>query len=341
MAAFPIKREVDAAKGASDHLIARQQEAPRSASNLTDGIATMKPQAPADTSVDPDLGPDSLLWRWAGDLRIAFEGGTAGLLQTMHPAIGHALIDHSNFFDDPVDRVFRSLPGILGTVYNGPQAHATGIQVRDYHRQIKGVMPNGARYHALDPQTFWWAHATFQRMVDRVAEYWDRHQLTDAECELLYLEGCQWYRRYGMTETVMPRDCAAFNAEFNRYCEEALEPNPASDYLISFINRRAVPDMTSSPYFPVSPALKPWADLVLPAGPVRAMLAPPMRLVIFGGLPAGVRDRFKIAWTRSDALAYRSLRATVRAVWPYVPASWKWHGAARKGWLRENGKVPR
>src|SRR5882757_6050225 len=110
---------------------------------------------------DVQLDQTSLLWRWAGDMRIAFEGGTAGMLQTMHPAIGHALIDHSNFFDDPVDRVFRSLPGILGTVYNGPQAHATGIRVRDYHRQIKGVMPNGARYHALDPQTFWWAHATF------------------------------------------------------------------------------------------------------------------------------------------------------------------------------------
>ena len=37
----------------------------------------------------------------------------------MHPAIGQGLIDHSDFFNDPVDRVFRSLPGILGTVYGG------------------------------------------------------------------------------------------------------------------------------------------------------------------------------------------------------------------------------
>ncbi len=66
-----------------------------------------------------------------------------------------------------------------------------------------------------------------------------------------------------------------------------------------------------------------------------------MRLVIFGGLPTNVRERFKIAWTPKDELAYRFLRATIRTLWPYVPASMKWHAAARKGWLRERGSVPR
>ncbi|SKW25410.1 Uncharacterized protein conserved in bacteria [Mycobacteroides abscessus subsp. abscessus] len=80
-------------------------------------------------------------------MRIAFTGGTAGLLQTMDPAIGYALIEHSNFFADPVDRVFRSLPPILGTVYDDPAA-GTGVTVRDFHRDIKGVQPDGVRYHA-------------------------------------------------------------------------------------------------------------------------------------------------------------------------------------------------
>ncbi|MDT5125044.1 MAG: hypothetical protein QOH54_688 [Mycobacterium sp.] len=90
-----------------------------------------------------ELDEHSLLWRWAGDMRIAFEVGSAGLLQTMHPAIGHGLIEHSNFFDDPVDRVFRSLPGILGTVYR-EDADGTGVAVREYHRDIKGRCPMGA-----------------------------------------------------------------------------------------------------------------------------------------------------------------------------------------------------
>ncbi|WP_233213394.1 oxygenase MpaB family protein [Mycobacterium hubeiense] len=277
------------------------------------------------------LNADSLLWRWAGDLRIAFEGGTAGLLQTMHPAIGYALIEHSNFFEDPVDRVFRSLPGILGTVYDGPDAATTGTQVRDYHRDIKGHMPDGTRYHALNPETYWWAHATFQRMVDRVARYWDSYRLTDAQWEQLYDEGCEWYRRYGVSDSVVPADRRAFDAEFDRYCRDVLEPNPASDYLIDVINRVAIPDMSTSPHLPAHPRLRPLADRLLPTWPVRAALAVPMRLVIFGGLPAGVRDRFGIAWSAADETAYRSVRSAIRVAWHLVPASLKWHDAARRG----------
>lgn len=290
-----------------------------------------------------ELGPRSLLWRWAGDMRIAFEGGTAGLLQTMHPAIGQGLIDHSDFFDDPVDRVFRSLPGILGTVYDGPRAEATGLRVRDFHHDIKGTLGTrfgGGRYHALNPETFWWAHATFQRMVDRLAMHWDRYRLTDHDSEQLYAEGCLWYRRYGMTDSVVPADRAAFEREVQRYCREVLEPNPASDYLIEFINRRAIPDMSASADYPSHPRLRPLADALLPTKPVRMALAPPMRLVIFGGLPSAVRERFEIRWSRTDERRYRAIRAGIRAGWVYVPASFKWHPAARKGWLRERGEVP-
>ncbi|MDT5289927.1 MAG: hypothetical protein QOF88_4816 [Mycobacterium sp.] len=280
-----------------------------------------------------ELDEHSLLWRWAGDMRIAFEVGSAGLLQTMHPAIGHGLIEHSNFFDDPVDRVFRSLPGILGTVYR-EDADGTGVAVREYHRDIKGQMPDGRRYHALTPETYWWAHATFQRMVDRVAGHWDTAELSNAQWERLYREGCEWYRRYGVSTAPMPPDRAAFEADFDRYCNDVLEPNPASDYLIEFINRRAVPDMSKSPYFPVHASLKPLADRTLPTLPVRMLLAPPLRLVIFGGLPKPTRERFGIAWSKADEVAYRSVRATIRRGWPLVPPAFEWHEEARSGWAR-------
>ncbi len=279
------------------------------------------------------LGQHSLLWRWAGDMRIAFEGGAAGLLQTMHPAIGYALIEHSNFFDDPVDRVFRSLPGILGTVYRADGA-ATGIGVRDYHRDIKGEMPDGQPYHALNPKTYWWAHATFQRMVDRVATYWDTYPLTDTELQQLYDEGCLWYHRYGVSDAPLPADREAFEAEFERYCTQVLEPNPASDYLIAFIKRQAIPDMSASPYFPALPGLAAVTDRLLPMRSTRTVLAPPMRLTIFGGLPEVVRERFEIRWTRTDERAYRAIRATIRHSWPLVPRPWRWHEEARMGWSR-------
>ncbi|SHW31052.1 Uncharacterized protein conserved in bacteria [Mycobacteroides abscessus subsp. abscessus] len=266
-------------------------------------------------------------------MRIAFEGGAAGLLQTMHPAVGYGLIEHSNFFDDPVDRVFRSLPGILGTIYraDGP---ATGLTVRDYHRDIKGDMPNGQHYHALNPKTYWWAHATFQRMVDRVATHWDTYSLTETDSEQLYREGCLWYQRYGVSDAPLPANRQAFEAEFERYCASVLEPNPASDYLISFIKRRTIPDMAASRYFPAPPGLSSVTDRILPLRATRMTLAPPMRLTIFGGLPEIVRERFQIRWTRTDERAYRAIRATIRRSWPMVPRSWRWHEEARNGWHR-------
>jgi uncharacterized protein (DUF2236 family) len=32
--------------------------------------------------------------------------------------------------------------------------HHPGRQVRDFHHDIKGQMPDGNRYHALDPHTY-------------------------------------------------------------------------------------------------------------------------------------------------------------------------------------------
>ena len=56
---------------------------------------------------------------------------SVGLLQLMHPSIGAGVLEHSDFFDDPYDRVFRSVPWILGVVYDGHQSPQTGTTVRD------------------------------------------------------------------------------------------------------------------------------------------------------------------------------------------------------------------
>ena len=45
-----------------------------------------------------ELGPESLLWQWAGDTRIAFMGATIGLLQLMHPAIGAGVLVGAGVF---------------------------------------------------------------------------------------------------------------------------------------------------------------------------------------------------------------------------------------------------
>lgn len=89
-------------------------------------------------------------------------------------------------------------------MYDDPAA-GTGVTVRDFHRDIKGVQPDGVRYHALNPTTFWWAHATFQVMVEQTIDRYSRYRLSGAEREQLYQEGVEWYRRYAMSEQPLPR----------------------------------------------------------------------------------------------------------------------------------------
>ncbi len=281
-----------------------------------------------------ELGPRSLLWRWAGDTRIAFLGGTIGLLQLMHPAIGAGVLQHSNFFEDPADRVFRSLPRILGAVYDGPTAATTGLEVRDFHRSIRGTDDHGRRYHALDPATFWWAHATFQFMAEQVVDRFDRHRLTPDEREQLYREGVEWYRRYGVSDRSVPPDRAAFQAEWDRVCAEDLEMNDAVRFVLKVLDAPQLPRFGRRS--PIPRWLRPGANVKL----VRRLVAQPSRVVAIGGLPPIVRERFGITWTRADQAELDLIEAVVARTWSLLPATVRWQPRALEGWRRAVGRAP-
>ena len=156
------------------------------------------------------LGPQSLVWRYFGDNRMLLIGPRPAVLQNMLAELGQGVLDHSVFFSDTSARIKRSLPPIFTTVY-GSDDDNTGQQVRDFHHQIKGVMPPGQgkadRYHALDPDTYFWAHATFVEQVLYFADTFVK-RLTDAEKEQIYLESKTWYRRYGVSDRPMPANYA-------------------------------------------------------------------------------------------------------------------------------------
>jgi uncharacterized protein (DUF2236 family) len=287
------------------------------------------------TAARVELGPDSFLWRWAGDTRIAFLGGTVGLLQLMHPAIGAGVIEHSNFFDDPSDRVFRSLPRILGAVYDGPDAEQTGVEIRRAHTTITGTDGEGRRYHALDPATFWWAHATFQFMAEQVVDEWDRHRLSPTEREQLYQEGVEWYRRYGVSDRVVPADRAAFQVEWDRICCEVLEMNDAVRFVLDLL------DEPKLPHWHRKSGIPPAVRQLMNTSPARRLAAHPSRLAAIGGLPPVVRRRFGIPWTARDEIELRAMKASVARVWyPLVPASVRWQPRALEGWRRATGSAP-
>src|SRR3546814_11328593 len=104
-----------------------------------------------------------------------------------------------------------------------------GRWVRDQHTDIKGVDAAGRRYHALTPETYWWAHATFQFMAEQVVDRYDDRRLSPEEREQLYQEGLVWYRRYGVSDRDVPATREAFQERWDHYCAEVLEMNERSE----------------------------------------------------------------------------------------------------------------
>jgi hypothetical protein len=79
----------------------------------------------------------------------------------------------------------------------------------DYHVDIKGVDAQGRRYHALNPDVFYWAHSTFFVGTIIVA---DRlcGGITEDEKRQLFEEHVQWYSMYGMSMRPVPKTWEEF-----------------------------------------------------------------------------------------------------------------------------------
>ena len=87
---------------------------------------------------------------------------------------------HSNFKEDPWGRLLRTLDYTSSVIYGGPHlAWEVGGRVREMHKRIKGVRPDGERYHALEPaqaQEFWEEWRRMGRLIgvrnDDLPETW-------------------------------------------------------------------------------------------------------------------------------------------------------------------------
>ncbi len=275
-------------------------------------VTTMTPEC-----VMRPIGPGSLLWRYAGDHRLAFSGLSAGLLQLMHPAIGAGVVEHSDFFRDPWGRIIRSIPQILGVVYL-PDPETLGRRIKGYHRSIRGVDAVGRSYRALEPSTFWWAHATFQYAAEMVADRFDHRRLSAGDREELYLDGVEWYRRYGVSMSAVPANRATFAAEWDRHVDEVLEMTPAAAKAVDM----ALHDRHMELKF-----LPAWTRALQPG-----VITPLLRLGAFGGLPARLRRRLDIPWGLREEADYRFLRYSVASLWRWLPAQARYGPVASAGY---------
>jgi uncharacterized protein (DUF2236 family) len=248
-------------------------------------------------------GDGVLLRRYAGDWRSILEGTSIGLLQLMSPPLGAAVAAQSGFFEDPYGRIYRSIPQIWATLL-APDADARARRIRDLHRGIRGVV-NGQRYHALDPETFWWAHATFTHLIIRSVErYYRRGELDAAGYEHLYADTVAWFERYGVRLRAVPSSFAEFRTTFDRFCAERLELTPAVQRLLGMGDDAA----------PTARAAR--TPLELLTAPILERWG---RLSTIGNLPPIVRRRFGFPWTEDDQARLDRLAQVYRLTFETMP----------------------
>jgi uncharacterized protein (DUF2236 family) len=278
--------------------------------------------AAAPESVDP-LGPDSLTWKYFGDLRTGLLGVWIGAIQNMYPQLGAGVEDHSILMREPLQRVARSVYPIMGVVYDGDRAAETGAQVRSFHHTIKGTDAQGRRYHALDPETFYWAHATFFMLIINVAEYFCGG-LTEAEKRQLFDEHVQWYRMYGMSMRPVPKTWDEFCEYWERTCREKLEINRATMDILEM----RIP----KPRFVLMPTPL-WDKMFEP-------LLAAQKWIAAGVFDEAVRERAGMRWTPGDEMLLRLFGKAVQIAFLAVPDEIRLHPRALAAYRRAQGRLP-
>ena len=273
----------------------------------------------------PPLGPDSLTWQtwgtWAGML----QGLWAGSVQNMHPKLGAAVWDHSDFFGERWQRLMRSLYPISGVVFD--LGHETGHEVRDYHRTIKGTMENGQRYHALDPDVFYWAHATFWYGNVRICERFGPW-LTEDQKRQLFEESKAWYAQYGISMRPVPDTYEEFLAYWDHMCRNVLQDHPAV---------RTVLDITELPPPPWMSWMPHWAWKRLGTPPAQRFFT----WLTTGLYDEPIREMMGLSWTEKDekrlVLFGKVVNVVINKITPY---RYRRHPRVRDAWDRVNGRVP-
>lgn len=282
------------------------------------------PAADAQTRGLP-LGPDSLTWQFFADNRMALLGPRAAVLQNMLPSLGQGVEDHSVWFAETLARLQRSIPPIFNTVY-GADGEDAGHQVRDFHKHIKGKLPDGKPYSALNPETYYWAHATFLEHLVVATETFIR-PLTLAEKDRLIGEHLTWFERYGVSARGIPRTWAEFETYWDNALAERLIAHRTAAYGVGYATKGwPRPKQIPAPLW------------LLIRRPVNSFSA----FITIGGMPERGRELLTLPWDPRQERRYRRFAALVRRLDPLyrrLPGKARLHPIAMRAFKREGRRA--
>jgi uncharacterized protein (DUF2236 family) len=262
-----------------------------------------------------------VLWSIAGEVRSVLAMPAAFVMQVAHPAVGAGVDQHSVFRTDPWGRAQRSLRSTQLWVYGGPAAAEEGHRLRRLHEHIRGVDTHGHSYHALDPATYAWVHATGFPVHRHAQRYLGRRPFTPAEERQLYAEWLQVGRILGIDDRDMPQTVEEFWPYYQGVLSDHLEATTVARELLA----------TDCPVPP--PDRGPWMlrSLLRAAWPL--LLPPLARFRVFltvGLMPPEARAAIGLRWTVRQERRLRRFGHVVRIVVPMLPERLRYLPIARE-----------
>jgi uncharacterized protein (DUF2236 family) len=258
-------------------------------------------------------GPDSVVWRYAGDVRGLLAAGSALVLQVGHPTVAAGVAQHSDYATDPWGRLLRTLDYLFTAIYAEPdEAAKAGRQLRERHKRITGTKPDGSSYHALEPEAFTWVHATLIEQIVAANSHFAR-PLPPSALEPFYAEMLAIGRLHGVADGDLPPTFAEFRSYFDDMVDTRLEDSEVVRGVLDSLTHPAPPSQR----------------LPEPAWRVaRAPLVRAARLGTVGLLPRRLRERWGLPWSRGQELQLRAIGAASRGMTPVLPQSLRVMGPA-------------
>jgi uncharacterized protein (DUF2236 family) len=266
-------------------------------------IRTMSTLLPEETEARELLvGPQSVTWRFASDIRLYVIPLYPLLLQVAHPTVAAGVRDYSDFEERPWDRLLHTLDYVTLLVYGGGDAIPAGRQLRALHKNFKGVRDDGSPYYALEPGAYAWVHATLLHSYILGHQQFAR-AMSPSERETFYREYRDLGQLIGVRDGELPPTWAEFEDYFRETSNTVLEPTDQVHRVLHAVQHAAPP-------------------LPLPDPLWRAARAPATRLTWLGGvglLEPGLRKRLKIPWSFADERSFQLLGRMSRSLTPALP----------------------
>ncbi|MDH3445094.1 MAG: DUF2236 domain-containing protein [Deltaproteobacteria bacterium] len=265
---------------------------------------------------------DGMSWRVNREMVLLLGGGRALLMQVAHPKVAAAVAKHSDFTNDPLGRLHRTMNTMWSIVFDEmAEAQASLDRIKNLHGKVRGVVEQnepsfaGSRYDALDPELLLWVHAT---LVDSSMAAYDCFvkPLSPVEASRYYEESKLLARFFEIPESLVPVSLAEFHAYMNAMLAGSqIRVGPAARSLAKEI-------------------LYPPTRLLQPAGPL-------FRLMTSGLLPPVLREAYAMTWSERRSKAFELAVRIVRILLPLVPSPLRVVPQARAAERRaqENGTL--